>query len=526
MRTLAACLAAAALASSARAQDQYVGAPRAHVDLGTRQGVAALDATWRYRNARIDEVDFHSPGPDNKPSGAKNRTYDVMPRPGVAGFDDGTWEAIDPTTLAARRSSGRVCFAWYRLALTLPAQLDGVAVAGSHIVFEIVVDDYAEVWVDGLLPRTLGQSGGSVVAGFNAKNRVVLARDAQPGQRIDVAVFAMNGPVSAAPENFIWVRSARLEVFAPEQVLPAPSFERLDPAFDAIVPRDATIEVIADNHAWVEGPAWHAGGYLFFTDIPRNAVYQWRPGAAAVPFLVPAGYTGSTPFLGREPGANGLTLDADGALFLCEHGDRRVSRLNADFTRTTVADRYGGKRLNSPNDVVVMRDGVVCFTDPPFGLPQAFVDPARELHFCGVYRVARDGRVTLLTDEVAAPNGLAFSPGERTLYVSNAEPENPVWLAFPLAEDGTLGEARVLFDARPWIGKRPGGPDGIKVDARGNLFTAGPGGVYVLTPDGKHLGTILTGSATSNCCLAEGGRTLFITAGTRVLRVGALAAGA
>ncbi len=508
-------LALATFAASPPAQAP-TGAPLASLDLATPEGVRAVGGEWRFAEARVVETAFRSPGPDLKPSGPPNRTYDIEPHAGAAAFDDSGFATVDPTTLFHRRSTGRVCFAWYRLAVTLPERVGDVSVAGTTAVFQIVVDDYAEVWVDGVLPRALGQSGGSMVAGFNVPNRVVITTDAKPGQRIQLAVFAMNGPISDPPANFIWVRSASLEFHAPAPVV---GIERLDPAFDALVPKDAMLEKIADGLEWVEGPVWHPDGHLLFTDIPANAVMRWRAGEGVRPVLVPAGYSGRAPFAGREPGANGLALDAEQRLILCEHGDRRVTRLEADFRRTVLADRYGGRRLNSPNDVVVAPDGTLCFTDPPFGLPMAFTDPGRELGFCGVYRVRADRKVVLLTDEVEAPNGLAFAPDGRTLYVSNADRARPEWLAFPVLDNGDLGEGRVFFDARRWIGARPGGPDGIKVDRAGNLFTAGPGGIYVLAANGRHLGTLLTGSATSNCCFGEDGRTLFITAGHAVWRV-------
>ena len=225
------------------------------------------------------------------------------------------------------------------------------------------------------------------------------------------------------------------------------------------------------------------------------------------------------PFEGREPGSNGLAIDSQGRLILCEHGDRRVRRLEKDGSKTTLADRYLGKRLNSPNDCALRSDGTLCFTDPPFGLRQAFDDPARELEFCGVYCVAPDGSLALLTRELRAPNGLAFSPKEDVLYVSNADRNHPVWMAYAVSANGGLDAGRVFASAARWIGKRAGGPDGIKVDQGGHVFAAGPGGVYVLSPDGTHLGTIVTNVATSNCAFGEDGSALFIAASTSIYRI-------
>jgi gluconolactonase len=809
------------------------GPADAEVDLATREGVALVGGAWRVHEARVVDVEFRSVGPDLKPSGPPNRTQDIEPRAGAADFDDSGWEQIDPTTLAARRSTGRICFEWYRIAVTIPERIDGFDPTGSTVVFEIVIDDYAEVWVDGQLPWQLGQRGGTVVAGFNAPNRVAIARDARPGQRVQVAVFGMNGPVSLSPQNFIWVRSAKLHFYrepraiapvsvgtrierldpaidalvpkdarlervaegfqfiegpvwladqrallfsdananriwryAPDEGLalfreksgyqgadvaeyrqpgsnglaldpggrltvaehgnhrisrlehdgstrvladafggkrlnspndlvyrsdgalyfsdppfglpgffddprkelpysgvflwkdgalrlvakelrgpngvalspderflyvtnwdekkkvvmrypvgddgalgrgavlfdmgaapepealdgievdrrgnlyvsgpgglwilsadgkhlgtirgpelpanfawgdvdartlyltartglyrlrlrepgirpePAPAVERHDARLDAVIPRDARLEKLADGFAWVEGPVWDAAsGALLFSDIPTNSVFRWSPALGVRLFLRPSGYSGAAPFRGREPGANGLAFDAEGRLVLCEHGDRRITRLERDGTRTVLADRYRGKRLNSPNDVALRPDGELWFTDPPFGLPEAFADPARELSFTGVFRRTAAGDVVLATDELSAPNGIGFSPDGKTLYVSNADRSWPVWMTYPVREDGSLGEGRVFADGRAWLARFPGVPDGLDVDAAGNVFAAGPGGVYVFAPDGTHLGTLRTGVATSNVAFDADGAELYITADRAVHRI-------
>jgi gluconolactonase len=296
--------------------------------------------------------------------------------------------------------------------------------------------------------------------------------------------------------------------------------EVVDPRLDALVPRDARFETVVEGRAWVEGPVWLPGGTLLFTDIPANAVLAWREGEPVRVHLERAGYTGSASYAGRERGANGLALDGAGRLVLCEHGDRRVTRLAADGTKQVIADRWDGKRFNSPNDVVVRANGEVWFTDPPFGLPRTFDDPARELPFAGVYRVPPDGAPALATRDLSAPNGLAFSPDERTLYVANADRKRPVWTAFPVRDDGTLGAGRAFADASAWVGRFPGSPDGLKVDATGNVFATGPGGVYVFAPDGTHLGTLRTGVATSNVAFGgSDGAALYVTATTRVLRL-------
>ncbi len=303
------------------------------------------------------------------------------------------------------------------------------------------------------------------------------------------------------------------------------SIERLDPRFDALVPRDATIEVLAMGFAWAEGPVWVAddrGGLppasLLFSDIPRNRVQRWSPKEGVSVFLEPAGFTGPAAY-GRERGSNGLTLDHEGRLISCEHGDRRVSRLERDGGKVTLADRWQGRRFNSPNDAAVHSSGAIYFTDPPYGLPKQMEDPRRELDFCGVYRVDPAGQVTLLCKTMTRPNGLAFSPDQSLLYVAQSDPQAPLWKVFRVQADGTLDAGKTFFDAAELATKRKGLPDGLRVDRRGNLFATGPGGVLVLAPDGTHLGTLLTGQATANCAFDADGSTLYITADSLLCRV-------
>jgi gluconolactonase len=295
---------------------------------------------------------------------------------------------------------------------------------------------------------------------------------------------------------------------------------RLDPRFDKLVPLDVKIEKIAGGHKWVEGPVWNRKeGYLLFSDVGKNSVYKWHNGKGENLFLKPSGYTGKTPFDGLEPGSNGLAYDPQGRLVLAEHGDRRVSRLEKNGRKTTLVDRFDGKRINSPNDLVFKSNGDLYFTDPPFGLPKSFDDPRKELPFQGVYRYSKDGKLTLLTKDIKAPNGIAFSPDEKKLYVSNADPSNAVWMVYDVGPDGHVVNGRVLFNATASTKSKKGVPDGMKVDREGNLFAAGPGGIYVIGPDGAHLGSIETGVPTGNVAWGEDGSTLFITSNTNVYRL-------
>jgi len=300
----------------------------------------------------------------------------------------------------------------------------------------------------------------------------------------------------------------------------------LDPALASLVAEDAVIEVLSSGFAWAEGPVWVAekehpfGGCILFSDIPNNRVVRWDEGVGAKTWLQPAGYTGQADY-GTEPGCNGLLLDGKGRLISCEHGDRRLSLLTAGGGKRTLVDNYEGKRLNSPNDACLGADGkTIYFTDPPYGLPNRWEDPLRELDYCGVYRLAPDGTVTLLTKEMTRPNGLAFSPDFKTLYVAQSDPEAAIWRAFPVKEDGTLGEGRVFYDATAAVKEGlPGLPDGLKVDEKGNLWATGPGGVYVLTPEGKLLGRLSTGERTANCAWGNDGTVLYLTADMYLCRI-------
>jgi gluconolactonase len=299
---------------------------------------------------------------------------------------------------------------------------------------------------------------------------------------------------------------------------------RFESDLDKLLAKDARLEVIASGFDWTEGPVWVPAngdqpGHLLFSDIPRNSVYKWVEGLGTSLYLKPSGYTGVADY-GAEPGCNGLVLDSEGRLVSCEHGDRRVSVLTEGGGKRTLVDNYQGKRLNSPNDAVYHSSGDLYFTDPPYGLPNRWDDPRRELEFCGVYRLSKDGKLTLLTDEMTRPNGIGLSPDEKTLYVAQSDPEAAVWMTFPIKSDGTLGMGSVLHDATESVGKLPGLPDGMAIDQQGNLFATGPGGVYIFSPDGKLLGRISTGEKTANCTFGgQDGSILYMTADTYICRI-------
>ncbi|MGH9340937.1 MAG: SMP-30/gluconolactonase/LRE family protein [Acidobacteriota bacterium] len=297
------------------------------------------------------------------------------------------------------------------------------------------------------------------------------------------------------------------------------SIERIDARLDDLIPQDAALERLSEGFEWSEGPVWvPRGGYLLFSDIPQNSIFKWQEGQGISLYMKPSGYTGASG-RGGEPGTNGLTLDSQGRLVMCEHGDRRVSREESPGEKVTLADNYQGKRFNSPNDLCFKSNGDLYFTDPPYGLEKGMEDPAKDLEFQGVYRLSPEGEPALLTDELTRPNGIAFSPDEQILYVANSDPERAIWMAYDVQDDGSIANGRVFFDVTQRVGQEKGLPDGLKVDQHGNLFATGPGGVLIFAPDGTHLGTIRTGEATANCAWGDDGSSLYITADMYLARV-------
>jgi gluconolactonase len=295
---------------------------------------------------------------------------------------------------------------------------------------------------------------------------------------------------------------------------------RIDPDFDKLVPKDAKIEVLSTGYVWSEGPVWvKKEGFLLFSDVPANTVYKWTQKEGAVPFLKPSGYTGLG-FWSNEPGSNGLIINSEGELVSAEHGDRRISAMPlSGGGKRTIADKFEGKKLNSPNDLVQHSSGAYYFTDPPYGLAsQQDTDPKKEQKLNGVYRVAADGTITMVVKDLRRPNGLAFSHDEKLLYVAQSDGQAPVIMAYPVHADGSLGAGKELFNCKSLAPLR-GGPDGLKVDKQGNIWSTGPGGVIVLNAQGKLLGRIETGEATANCAFGDDGSTLYITADFYLCRV-------
>lgn len=347
---------------------------------------------------------------------------------------------------------------------------------------------------------------------------------------------AAGAPAAAGPAAPATARKApALPAAVKSYQAPYPTFgsiERLDAALDKLLPAGVTIEKLAEGFDWIESPLWvDKGGYLLFSEIPLNSIYKWAEGQGVSLFMNPAGYFGSRTDL-REPGTNGLVLDAQGALIMCQHGSRRIAKLpslsNPGGPQLALAEKFGDRRLNSPNDLVVHSSGDIFFTDPAYGLSRKtggdpVDDPDKELKFQGVFRLDGKGNVTLVSDGLERPNGIALSPDEKTLYVANSHGPRPIIMAFDLKPDRTVTNPRTFFDGARLLREKPhlkGAFDGMTVDAAGNLFATGPGGVLILTASGQHLGTIATGEATANCEFGgKDGKTLYIAADRYLARV-------
>jgi gluconolactonase len=501
------------------------GEPVAAIDLSTERGLGVLRAQWRYSDAHVVQTDFLAAGNDGQPGFAPVRAYDIAPHAGGADFDDTAWPIIPPGGLSQRRGNGRLAFNWYRIRITVPETLDGLSLRGTTAVFETSVDDYAEIWVDGELARAPGQSGGSVIAGWNAANRLVVARNVKPGQPIQLAIFGANGPLSNPPTNYIWIRSAKLIFYrnVPTPVAITPSevnveVKRLDAAINALVPLNAKAHKLAEGFTFTEGPVWSkAGNYLLFSDPNENRIYKYSSDGQLSLFRDNSGYEGDDIAEYRQPGSNGLAFDPQSRLSINQHGNRRVVRLEADGTPSIIAERFEGKRLNSPNDLVYRSDGALFFTDPAFGLPKVDQDPRKDLPFQGVYSLYK-GKLRLLTKDLWGPNGIALSPDERYFYVGNWDEKKKIVMRYEVRPDASVSNGTLFFDMTSAPGEDA--IDGIKVDEKGNVYVSGPGGLWVLSPAGKHLGMIVPPLHPHNMAWGdEDGKSLYLAARSGLYKV-------
>ncbi|MEQ1765705.1 MAG: SMP-30/gluconolactonase/LRE family protein [Pyrinomonadaceae bacterium] len=524
MKFLFTILSAVILTAATFAQDAPAGKPAASIDLASTEGVKLVSGQWRYSDTKIVEANFNAAGSDNQPSGPSVKTYDYEPKAGITGFDDSSWEMVPAIDLQKRRGNGRLSFNWYRINLTIPEKVSDFPTAGSTVVFQTALDDYAEVWVDGELARFLGQKGGSVVAGWNAPNRLVVGRDVKPGQKIQLAIFGINGPISNPPTNFIWVREAKLEFFKSETKGPVaitPSevnveMVRLDPAINKIVGPNPKVFKLAEGFQFTEGPVWTKDG-LLFSDPNANTIYKYSTHGKLSIFKTTSGYSGSDIAEYRQPGSNGITLDSAGDIVFNQHGNRRVVRIEKDGSETVIADKFDGRRFNSPNDLVYRSDGILFFTDPNFGLPKFGDDKRKELAHAGVYSLNK-GRLQLLTKEFTGPNGIALSPDEKYLYVGNWDDSKKTVYRYELQPDGSIKNGKLFFDFTAIKGEDA--IDGVKVDAAGNVYVSGPGGLHIVSAEGSHLGTIITPQHVHNMAWGdEDGKTLYLAARTGLYRM-------
>lgn len=332
-----------------------------------------------------------------------------------------------------------------------------------------------------------------------------------------MSVSAIAGLTACAPRSLTAAEASSADI----------GFEVFDLAFETIIDIASPARLLSTGHWWSEGPAWDAERQtLYFTDVPRNRAYSWSKAEGEAVFLSPSGVEPDLAEGMREAGANGLLVARHGELLICNHGKRAVeARDFASGERRVLTSEFQGKRFNSPNDLIEAADGTIYFTDPPYGLEGLNASPAKEMSVNGVYRLGVDASVTRLVDDMTFPNGIALSPDGRWLYVSQSDPAAPMIRRFKLGEDGslvarkTVGEDVTWFDAKPYMHEVGGLPDGMAVTRGGYVMLAGPGGVLVITPDGACLGRIFTGRASANCAFGEDGRTLFITAGDRLVAV-------
>ena len=299
--------------------------------------------------------------------------------------------------------------------------------------------------------------------------------------------------------------------------------ERYHESLDSIISPDAVRDTIASGYDWSEGPVWVASeNMLLFSDVPQNIIYKWTEEGGAKPYLTPSGYTDTIP-RGGEPGSNGLIINKAGELVLSQHGDRKIASMKSSLSDPkpeylTLADNYNGKKLNSPNDIIQDSQGNYYFTDPPYGMVNLERDSAKETPFQGVYKITTDGKIHLLVDSLTRPNGIALSPDEKFIYIANSDPEKAQWYKYEVDGDH-LKNGSVFYDVTSLTKDQIGLPDGLKIDARGNIFASGPGGIFILNDSGTLLGKILFNNATSNCAFADDGKTLYATSDMYIFRI-------
>jgi gluconolactonase len=524
-------LAACVVVFAQETRQLAVDKPQSIADLKTTEGAALVDARWYVQDAHVVDADFRAPGPYTTdilalyPTGNAIKTNQLHPQIGAADFDNG-FTQIKPIDLEKRQGSGLFSFVWYKVELTIPQTIGKLNTTGTTAVFEVVVDDYSEIWVNGKQSQALGQSGSGLIAGYNTRNRVILSSDAQPGQKFSIAILGINGAIGKLPDNYIWIRNAVVDFY---KGFPSnPSWKdvgkiyTIDSKLNGIITEGTAIEKIADGFQFTEGPVWHPDGYLLFSDPNTNTIYRYNPTDHSVSvYMSHSGYTGVDIGEYGQPGSNGLAIDKEGRLIIDQHGNRRVIRIEKKGPVTVLADKIDDKRFNSPNDVVIKSDGTIYFTDPPYGLPNFFNDKRKELEYSGVFMI-RDRKVQLVSKDLGGPNGLAFSPDEKHFYVTNWDTRDihhtkTIW-RYDVQPDGTLANGKIFFDFN--FTEDEEALDGLKIDKLGNLFVSAPGGVWILSPEARLLGKIVTPERPANMAWGDSdGKSLYLTAHSSLYKV-------
>lgn len=510
-----------------------VGNPQAVADLKTTDGAALVRAKWYVQPVHVEQKNFNLPGPQKGggdalplyPTGHAVKTNTLHPQFGAADFNYGFIE-IKPTELENRQGNGLLSFVWYKVDLVIPAEIGTLNTTGATAVFEVVVDDYSEVWVNGKQMLGFGQTGNGAIAGYNTRNRVILTDNAKPGETFSVAILGINGSLGKLPENYIWIRNAVVDFY--KDGLPGnPSWKdigkifSIDPKLNEIIPAGTKVEKVADGFSFTEGPVWHPDGYLLFSDPNTNTIYRYDPKNHNVTvYMSHSGYTGADIGEYGQPGSNGLAIDKEGRLIVAQHGNRRIIRHEKKGPVTILADNIDGKRFNSPNDLVLKSDGSVYFTDPPYGLPGFYTDKRKETEWQGIYMI-RNGKVQLVSKDLGGPNGLAFSPDEKYFYATNWDIRNihstkTIW-RYEVQPDGTLKNGKVFFDFN--FTEDEEALDGLKIDKEGNVFVSAPGGLWILSAEGKLLGKIVTPERPANMAWGDDGKTLYLTAHTSIYKL-------
>jgi gluconolactonase len=526
------CLFTAVIVFAQETRQLAVDKPQAIADLRTIDGAELVNAQWSVQPARILDKSFNLPGPRKGggdamslyPTGVAIKTNILKPQINDVDFDNG-FITIQPTELEKRQGGGLFSLVWYKVELTMPERIGKFLTKGTTAVFEAVVDDYSEIWVNGKQVQAFGQSGNGVIAGYNTRNRVILTSNAKPGEKFAITILAINGALGNLPGNYIWIRNAVVDFYSEMPVNPTwkdvGRIYTIDEQLHHIISPTTKIEKVADGFSFTEGPVWHPDGFLLFSDPNTNTIYRYNPVNHNVTvYTSHSGYTGADIGDYHQPGSNGLTIDKEGRLIVAQHGNRRVIRHERKGPVTILSDNIDGKRLNSPNDVVLKSDGAIYFTDPPYGLPDAYVDKRKETAWQGIYMI-KDGKTILVSKDLGGPNGLAFSPDEKYFYGTNWDIRDihhtkTIW-RYEVQPDGTLKNGKIFFDFN--FTEDEEALDGLKIDKEGNLFVSAPGGLWILNPEGKLLGKIVTPERPANMAWGDDGKTLYLTAHTSLYKV-------